>query len=972
MSKNICSELGIPLDSICNLKTIHDSKLPQRIIKSLESVKPDNILIVNEKPIILFFKVNDENQKKDIFKKCWNFSEAPIVIIENDNDFEVYNGFNFILDSKELQSLDKDGLNYISILNGEYFKYLNETKVKKQNKKVDTYLLENIKNAREILISQLLETSNKDLKDLQHIANSLIGRIIFIRYLIDRKVALTKYKESLTKNDDLKKILLDKNRTYELFNYLKSNEGFNGDWFPILKDEEDIVQEVHLKTLEELISGSKLTAGQKNIKRSLFDVYDFSIIPIEFISNVYESFIGEDEQKKSGAYYTPTFLVDYILKYTVDKYFKDNPKTYNCKVLDPACGSGIFLVETLRKLVSQFEKVKQKTINSTELKKLVQDNIFGIDKDENAISISVFSLYLAMLDYQNPKELEKFKFPHLLKSDKNPTPNFFNNDFFNTGAEYNEIFKKKKLNFIIGNPPYGRGIAKENEFVSEYLERNKISISGQDIVQPFMVRVNDILTHDTKVSFIVTSKVLYNLQTKNFRINHFFNKFKVTHILELSSVMEDIFENAKVPVSILFYESATKRDILSNVVKYVSIKPNPYFKKLKILTISKNDFKKILQSKVLDYDYIWKILVYGSYLDFNFIKRLKEFKTIKDYIISNNIGITVGNKTIKTNKMYLKMPYVQTKQFRPFYIEPNNIKWTEPYVERNRSIDIFKAPSLLISKGITKKLELKSGILNKDSIFTGTITAIKTKSVDTLYGIMGYLNSSFFKYFMMHTASSIGTERPQLHNPEKFSLPYIEKDDIVKYVKRLEEISSKSFFQDQNDFLTVKKELDNLILSHFNLNEQEYALFDYGNNLVIPWVVEKKYNEAFKKLDFKDIILKEYLNIFIEHYSNIYNQNNMYFQANVLWDDYAIGIYFKILNKKPKKNITWEKEKNIQKLIKLAGSQTLESLFIQKDIKGFEKDGFYVVKPNEYKNWHKAIGYLDFYEFKDAILRAGK
>jgi len=50
----------------------------------------------------------------------------------------------------------------------------------------------------------------------------------------------------------------------------------------------------------------------------------------------------------------------------------------------------------------------------------------------------------------------------------------------------------------------------------------------------------------------------------------------------------------------------------------------------------------------------------------------------------------------------------------------------------------------------------------------------------------------------------------------------------------------------------------------------------------------------------------------------------------------------------------------------------LDNLFIQKDIKGFELDGFYVVKPNEYKNWHEAIGYLDFYEFKKAILRAGK
>ena len=67
-----------------------------------------------------------------------------------------------------------------------------------------------------------------------------------------------------------------------------------------------------------------------------------------------------------------------------------------------------------------------------------------------------------------------------------------------------------------------------------------------------------------------------------------------------------------------------------------------------------------------------------------------------------------------------------------------------------------------------------------------------------------------------------------------------------------------------------------------------------------------------------------------------------------------------------------EKESNIDNFFKLTNGQPLANLFIQKDIKGFESDGYYVIKPNEYKNWHKAIGYLDFYEFEKAILKAGR
>jgi len=330
------------------------SNLPQRLNRSLQVIKPTALFILNDKPIILFFDKSANKEK--VFKASWNFGEAPIIIIENEMDFDIYNGFDYILENGEFSLnpiTQKDDLDYISIISGKYFE--NSKKIfEKKDKKVDKKLLENIKNARK----KLLELN---LKEDMNIANALLGRVIFIRYLIDRKVSLRfEGKHQALTNDDLKDILSSKNRTYKLFKYLKSKDGFNGDWFPIENKEEHLVNEKHLTVLKNLISGVDLKTNQG----SLFDIYDFSIIPIEFISNVYESFIGEEKQKKSGAYYTPTFLVDYILKYTVDEYFRNNPTEYNCQVLDPACGSGIFLVETLRKLISQYEKVTKKEITS--------------------------------------------------------------------------------------------------------------------------------------------------------------------------------------------------------------------------------------------------------------------------------------------------------------------------------------------------------------------------------------------------------------------------------------------------------------------------------------------------------------------------------------------------------------------------------------------------------------------------------
>jgi hypothetical protein len=272
--------------------------LPQRLNRSLRVIKPKALFILNEKPIILFFDKSVDTQK--IFKQCWNFSEAPIIIIENESDFDIYNGFDYILNNEEFSLspiLDDNKLNYISLISGKYFEN-SKNIFDKKDKKVDKKLLENIKEARENLLKINLENNI-------NIANALLGRIIFIRYLIDRKVSLNfeNQHKPLT-NEDLKEILTSKPRTYKLFKYLKSKDGFNGDWFPIEDEEDSLVNKQHLKILYRLIDGVDLKTNQG----SLFDIYDFSIIPIEFISNVYESFIGEQNQKKSGAYYTPTFL----------------------------------------------------------------------------------------------------------------------------------------------------------------------------------------------------------------------------------------------------------------------------------------------------------------------------------------------------------------------------------------------------------------------------------------------------------------------------------------------------------------------------------------------------------------------------------------------------------------------------------------------------------------------------------------
>src|SRR5690606_6739474 len=141
------------------------------------------------------------------------------------------------------------------------------------------------------------------------------------------------------------------------------------------------------------------------------------------------------------------------------------------------------------------------------LTQLVKTNIYGVDKDASAVSVAIFSVYLTLLDYQNPRDIETFKFPKLLNE------NLFTSDFFDLQNDFNKSLKKIKFDFIIGNPPWKRGSSGstgKQPFEEYIISRKKqegdkgIAISNKEIAQAFLLRVSDFSQPETKTALIVT------------------------------------------------------------------------------------------------------------------------------------------------------------------------------------------------------------------------------------------------------------------------------------------------------------------------------------------------------------------------------------------------------------------------------------------------------------------------------------
>jgi hypothetical protein len=979
-----------------------------------KTIKPNAFFLFNDTPFILFF--DNPNNKSETLKQCWNLNKTPIVFIVSSGEVEVYNGLSFLKEQNTANLLEsknwKEDFSFFNIISGKTWeKYRTELTL---NNKVDDKLLENIEAVRDILTIKYQLPSN--------ITNNLIGRLIFVRYLIDRDIVIgfNDNNNGVLSNDSLCNVLKSESKTYKLFEYLRNK--FNGNLFPIDKEEKELVKKEHLKVLIDLLNGMEISSGQM----SLFDVYDFSIIPIELISNVYEFFIGQKEQEKKGTYYTPLFLVNQVLDETVHSYFKKNQTVYNSKILDPACGSGVFLVEALRKIISQYQKNTPNYSSDLEnykkqLKQLLTDNIFGIDKDENAINIAIFSLYITLLDYLEPPEIVNFKFPPLLNK------NFFVEDFFDTNAEYNNSLSKKNnhFNFIVGNPPWGKikdsvhlyekywkqreidETKQHKEVQPDFNGKVQIKVSRKEIAQVFLIRVSDFSFDEC--AFVITSKILYNLKADIFR-KYFLENFAIRKVFEMSSLRHEIFDKsndpASCPATILYYShSKNIEENRQNLVTHISLKPNLFFEFFKILTVEKHDQKQLYQSYFMDYDWIWKVLVYGNILDFYLMKRLNDgYKKIVEILDTDNFvegqGLKFKDGDMKKSTRHLNdLRFFETekKNIQQYYIREVKEKWDNKklvgYLPKDERI--FYKPTLVITGGTNNSFKSVSAIINYDAVFKSSLTAVKAinpKDISVLKSINSLLNSDLFAYYITSIGSSVGIEREETHDEEKFNFPYNTSSKLVKLVTAIEKEAkiineteikvSVEYSNAKNKYNQLLTEIDDEIYKLFKITKQEKALIDYAQEISIPLIKRRDKNRIFGHLylqnDEHKKYLSKYVEIFLNHYNNIYNSDGYYFEIEVWHSQYMIGMYFKIITEpsKVKNQIIWKQDIKSEKLLKkftaISISKQNQDLFVQKDIKGFEEKGFYVIKPNEYKNWHRALAHLDLNEFIDAIMQATK
>jgi predicted type IV restriction endonuclease len=442
-----------------------------------------------------------------------------------------------------------------SVLQGSFDRYVQDTKRKRGTSEVDTEFLKEIEGWRDVLARNIaLRNPALSVHELNFAVQRTIDRIIFLRMCEDRDIEGYGRLLALTSGPHIYARLADL--------YRQADEKYDAGLFDFQADTLTKTLAVDDKVLKPILAGLYYPQSP----------YEFSVLPAEVLGQVYEQFLGKvirltpshravveekpEVKKAGGVYYTPAYIVDYIVRQTVGRLVEDKTPRQIAKlrILDPACGSGSFLLGAYQYLLdyhrqwykahdpAKHARGKQPAVyqgpkgewrlTTAEKKRILLNNIFGVDIDRQAVGVTKLSLLLKVLEGENQETLGQ----QLSLWRERALPDLGNNikcgnsligpDYFETQllpdeeeirrvnpfdwqAEFLEVMAAGGFDAVIGNPPYIFTREQFAETERQYFSaKYKASWEKHNTFMLFMELMLRLLNNGGKGGFIVPNSWL--------------------------------------------------------------------------------------------------------------------------------------------------------------------------------------------------------------------------------------------------------------------------------------------------------------------------------------------------------------------------------------------------------------------------------------------------------------------------------
>ncbi len=734
-------------------------------------------------------------------------------------------------------------------------------KVKKIS--VDKQLLNDLTKFREILSKNILKNNpSKHLTsdELDEVVQRIIDRLIFIRTIEDKEMEAPVL-QGLVREDRHKRLYNRLNAVFRQIDDIYNSKLFTTHLCDNVEIDDDILE----KVIKGLFSSTDNTIH-----------YDFSAIDADVLGNIYEQYLGhilkktekraklaegKAHRKEQGIYYTPTYVVDYIVKNTVGELAKNKKFDISAiKILDPACGSGSFLMKAFDYLVT-LDKKRNGSSEQTKLDlsgpsvtygrklEVLKNNIFGVDLDPKAVEIAQLNLLLKAAEKKHrlPTLQENIKVGNSLIDD----PTVAGDRAFKWENEFKDIMKNGGFDVVIGNPPYV-DIKQIEPKIVKYLFKNYDTVENRmNLYSTFVEKSLFLLKEGGYFGFIIPNSILYNESYKKIRKLLLSN----TNLKKIVRLPDNVFVGVKIETIILIYKKTqTKKSEQCDIYLYPR-------------DISINEIKKDNCSKITHYKQsIWETENYNFNITINpvvknILTKIEEKNINLIEICDFSLGLTPYDKYKGHSEQQIKnrvfhSPTKKNDSFKPLLSGENIVRYgifwdKKEYISYGnwlgapREKKFFTKPRIVVRQIISgKPPRIYAGYTDEELYNTqiGFNILSKDEAKVKIKYILAILNSKLINYY--HKEKYLDPtknlfQKILIANAKKFPikiLPIPEQDKIIKLVdkilslnKHLSEIKDKQTDEKSRLEIEIQKldnEIDEEVYNIYGINEKEKRIIE--------------------------------------------------------------------------------------------------------------------------------------------------
>lgn len=720
-------------------------------------------------------------------REIWNEGFAPLLWVISPKTIELYNGFGRptsetdaarhrlrTFQAIEQQLVELDYLaGRLAMETGQF--WLQSDAVNRKTS-VDEQLLADLAMLERDLVRGGMERGD---------AQGLIGRSIFTQYLVDREIVSGVRLVQECGADRLPAALRSSDAAQRLFGWLA--DVFNGDMFPPTTLTGAIASP-HLARVADFLDATNPVTGQRT-----FFPYQFDIIPVELISSIYEQFAhskvgapagNPDDQvaampgaetpadaRTRGVHYTRLPVVSLILDEVM------NDVTGDETVLDLTCGSGVFLVESLRRLV---ERKGGTAPTRALIRSTLYEQICGVDISEAAIRVAAFSLYLAALELDpDPQPPEALRFRRLIGE------SLFIGDARDIetkpdGANLlTDSGERRTFDIVVGNPPWTfRGKAGTDERRSRQQLGQPRAPRGEGF--DFVLRANDFGHGKTRYGIVLSAMPFFaGSKTGAAAARYVVEQLAPVTLVNLAPLTKWLFPTAKMPAVVLLARHRAQDPALMTVV---NVPWSPSTEKSFTFEIAPSDVTVLPIEDWNRHPERLKSAVFGRGRDMALLDQLRaNFSPLKDWLKSVGSewrdGLILGKPEKRTRDAgHLDgLGFLETKDLAPFKVPDALDRFSESKAQWPRAREIYRAPLLLIKEFLIAGPRPVTAVSERDIVYTDAYfgASLPHEEIESARLIAAILASSLASWFFLLTAAEFGIWKRRLFTSDVglFPLP---------------------------------------------------------------------------------------------------------------------------------------------------------------------------------------------------------